>query len=77
MDNAKKIWEQELKDLNLPKLTPHMPWHGYTLGYWPDSWDRVSKRAVQGQYLETGKEYEKIRTKVSYFEDGVVRKPEA
>ena len=61
----------------LPKLTPRKPWHGYTLGYWPDNWAKVSKRAVEGKYLETGKEYEKIRTLSSYFEDGVVRKPGA
>jgi 4-hydroxy-3-polyprenylbenzoate decarboxylase len=77
MDNAKKIWEEELKDMGLPKLTPRLPWHGYQLGYWPDNWAKVSKRAVEGKYLETGKEYEKIRTLSSYFEDGVVRKPGA
>lgn len=77
MDNARKIWEEELKDMNLPTLTPHLPWHGYPLGYWPESWARVSKRAVEGNYLETGKEYEQIRTLASYFENGVVRKPEA
>jgi 4-hydroxy-3-polyprenylbenzoate decarboxylase len=77
MDNARKIWEEELSDMNLPRLTPHLPWHGYPLGYWPDNWARLSKRAVEGNYLETGKEYEQIRTLASYFEDGVVRKPEA
>ena len=75
MDNAKKIWEEELKDMGLPKLTPRLPWHGYQLGYWPDNWARVSKRAVEGKYLETGQEYKLIRTLSSYFEDGVVRKP--
>ena len=75
MDNAKKIWEEELKDMGLPKLTPRLPWHGYPLGYWPDNWARVSKRAVEGKYLETGQEYKLIRTLSSYFEDGVVRKP--
>lgn len=77
MDQAKKIWEEELKDMKLPKLTPHKPWHGYPLGYWPESWARMGQRAVEGKYLETGKEYEKIRTLSSYYDDGVVRKPGA
>jgi UbiD family decarboxylase len=32
MENARKIWEE----LKLPELTPHVPWYGYELGYWPD-----------------------------------------
>ena len=73
MENAKKIWEEEL---NLPPLTPHKPWHGYGLGYFPDKWVEAAKRAVEGRYLETGEDYKKIRTKVSYFDDGIVIKPE-
>jgi UbiD family decarboxylase len=72
MENAKKIWEDELK---LGKLTPHKPWHGYGLGYFPDRWVEAAKRAVEGRYLETGKDYEKIRTKVSYYDDGIVVEP--
>ena len=71
MDEAKEIWEE----LNLPTLTPHKPWHGYELGYLPDRWAVAAKRAVEGEYLETGKEYKKIRTKVSYFDDGIVVDP--
>jgi 4-hydroxy-3-polyprenylbenzoate decarboxylase len=73
MENAKKIWEDEL---NLGTLTPHKPWHGYGLGYFPDRWVEAAKRAVEGQYLETGKDYEKIRTKVSYYDDGIVIEPQ-
>jgi len=72
MEAAKKIWEDELK---LGKLTPHKPWHGYGLGYFPDRWVTAAKRAVEGQYLETGEEYKKIRTKVSYYDDGIVVEP--
>jgi len=72
MEHAKKIWEDELQ---LPALTPHAPWHGYELGYWPDRWARAAQRAVDGQYLDTGKEYEALRTLSSYFDDGVVRQP--
>jgi 4-hydroxy-3-polyprenylbenzoate decarboxylase len=71
MDEAKEIWEE----LNLPTLTPHKPWHGYELGYLPDRWAVAAKRAVEGTYLETGEEYKKIRTKVSYFDDGIVVDP--
>jgi len=71
MDEAKEIWEE----LNLPTLTPHKPWHGYELGYLPDRWAVAAKRAVEGKYLETGEEYKKIRTKVSYFDDGIVVEP--
>jgi UbiD family decarboxylase len=73
MEHAKKIWEDEL---HLPALTPRAPWHGYELGYWPDRWARAAQRAVDGQYLDTGKEYESLRTRSSYFDDGVVREPE-
>lgn len=71
MDEAKEIWEE----LNLPTLTPHKPWHGYELGYLPDRWAVAAERAVEGQYLQTGEEYKKIRTKVSYFDDGIVIAP--
>lgn len=71
MDEAKEIWEE----LNLPTLTPRKPWHGYELGYLPDRWAVAAKRAVEGEYLETGEEYKKIRTKVSYFDDGIVVDP--
>lgn len=72
MDEAKEIWEE----LNLPTLTPHKPWHGYELGYLPDRWAVAAKRAVEGTYLETGEEYKKIRTKVSYYDDGIVVQPD-
>ena len=51
------------------------PWHGYGLGYWPDRWATAAERAVKGQYLETGRDYEKIRTEVSYYDDGIVIEP--
>jgi 4-hydroxy-3-polyprenylbenzoate decarboxylase len=73
MENAKKIWAE----LGLPELTPRVPWHGYELGFWPDSWDQAAERAVRGEYLATGEEYRKLRTKSSYFETGTVEPPEA
>jgi UbiD family decarboxylase len=44
MENARAIWEE----LGLPKLTPRNPWHGYSLGYWPE------EDAVQAQRATTG-----------------------
>jgi hypothetical protein len=72
MEHAKHIWEDEL---HLPPLRPRAPWRGYELGYWPERWARAAQRAVDGQYLDTGKEYESLRTRSSYFDDGVVRQP--
>jgi len=72
MENARKIWEE----LKLPELTPRVPWHGYELGYWPDSWNQAAERAVRGEYLETGEEFRKQRTLSSYYETGQVVAPE-
>jgi len=72
MAHAKHVWEDEL---HLPELTPRQPWHGYQLGYWPDRWAHAAQRAVDGEYLDTGKEYESLRTRSSYFDDGIVRQP--
>jgi 4-hydroxy-3-polyprenylbenzoate decarboxylase len=74
MERARTIWEQEL---GLPKLTPRPPWFGYDLGYWPESWDKATKLAEAGRYLETGKEFRALRTKASYFETGIIEPPEA
>ena len=72
MENARKIWEE----LKLPELTPRVPWHGYELGYWPDSWNLAAQRAVRGEYLKTGEDFRKLRTLSSYFETGKVVPPE-
>jgi UbiD family decarboxylase len=72
MENARKIWEE----LKLPELTPRMPWFGYELGYWPDSWSQAAERAVGGEYLKTGEDFRTDRTLSSYFETGQVVPPE-
>jgi 4-hydroxy-3-polyprenylbenzoate decarboxylase len=51
MERARKIWEE----LGLPKLKPESPWFGYSLGEWPDEFDRAAELAVKGDYFETGK----------------------
>ena len=52
MERARKIWEE----LGLPALSPQPPWHGYTLGDWNDDWETYAKRAVTGDWEQSGKE---------------------
>jgi 4-hydroxy-3-polyprenylbenzoate decarboxylase len=59
MERARKIWEE----LGLPKLKPESPWFGYSLGEWPDEFDRAAEFAVKGDYFETGKQLVKRRRK--------------
>lgn len=73
MEHARAIWENELC---LPALTPRIPWFGYDLGYWPDSWDRATKRAMASRYLETGEEFRVLRTKSTYYDTGLVEPPD-
>jgi 4-hydroxy-3-polyprenylbenzoate decarboxylase len=51
MEHARELWSE----LGLPPLTPQSPWHGYSLGDWPEEFDAVARRAVEGRYLETGR----------------------
>ncbi len=46
MERARVIWEE----LGLPELKPKEPWHGYGLGYWPESLEEEAQRAVLGDY---------------------------
>lgn len=50
MAKARQIWE----DLQLPRLTPQPPWHGYSLGDWSDLWTRFADDAVAGDWRKTG-----------------------
>jgi len=52
MDAARVIWEQKL---GLPKIAPHAPWFGYSLGKWPSSLQEEAARAVKGDFWETGR----------------------
>ncbi len=72
MERARAIWEE----LGLPKLTPRVPWFGYELGFWPESWDRATKLTTAGRYLEVGSELRALRTKASYCDTGIVEAPE-
>jgi 4-hydroxy-3-polyprenylbenzoate decarboxylase len=50
MVRARKIWE----DLQLPRLSPQPPWHGYSLGDWSDLWSQFADDAVTGDWRATG-----------------------
>jgi len=50
MEQAKAIWEE----LDLPRLSPQSPWHGYSLGAWHDVWDKAAARAAAGDYIQNG-----------------------
>lgn len=52
MERAKKIWEE----LGLPTLNPAAPWHGYSLGDWNDVWEGYARRAVSGEWEQSGRE---------------------
>ncbi|MBI4293908.1 MAG: UbiD family decarboxylase [Betaproteobacteria bacterium] len=59
MERAKAIWEE----LGLPELKPEAPWFGYSLGHWPEEFERAAQLAVKGRYFETGKAIAKRRRK--------------
>lgn len=50
MSRARVIWEE----LQLPRLTPQSPWHGYELGDWDEQWSDYAKRAVDGEWETNG-----------------------
>jgi 4-hydroxy-3-polyprenylbenzoate decarboxylase len=52
MERARAIWEE----LDLPPITPQPPWHGYSLGDWDSAWDVYARRAVSGQWEQSGQE---------------------
>ena len=52
MEGARRIWQE----LGLPALTVRVPWHGYTLGHWTESWASFARRAVAGDWEMNGEE---------------------
>jgi UbiD family decarboxylase len=52
MERARGIWEE----LGLPTLAPRPPWHGYSLGDWADDWETFARRAVNGQWEQSGRD---------------------
>ncbi len=52
MERAQTLW----KELGLPTITPHAPWHGYSLGDWNDTWEQFARNAVTGVWAKNGEE---------------------
>lgn len=50
MRAARDIWEE----LQLPRLAPRPPWHGYHLGEWDPLWDDYARAATSGGWRHTG-----------------------
>jgi 4-hydroxy-3-polyprenylbenzoate decarboxylase len=57
MERARQIWER----LDLPKLTPQAPWHGYDLGGWAPDLEQQAQRAVKGEAHITGMKIAQMR----------------
>jgi UbiD family decarboxylase len=52
MERAKDIWEE----LELPRLRPEWPWHGFSMGDWDARNEQMANLATQGDYFNTGEE---------------------
>jgi 4-hydroxy-3-polyprenylbenzoate decarboxylase len=52
MEHARAIWDE----LGLPALTVKSPWHGYTLGEWSETWEIFARRALAGDWEQSGVE---------------------
>ena len=50
MEKAKELWGE----LGLPDLHYGAPWHGYSLGFWPEELNREAALAVKGEHYQTG-----------------------
>ena len=60
MERAKQIWEEE----GLPPLTPKVPWHGYSLGFWEKEHEEEAELALKGEYYQTGEKFAQRRIKI-------------
>ena len=47
MEDARRLWDA----LGLPALRPEPPWHGYSLGHWPEALAREAEIAVRGEHF--------------------------
>jgi 4-hydroxy-3-polyprenylbenzoate decarboxylase len=50
MRRAQELWQE----LNLPRITPQAPWHGYDLGDWAPEWTAFAQAAVRGDWRASG-----------------------
>ena len=54
MVRAREIWEE----LDLPKLEPQEPWHGYLMGLWPEDLEEEAELAARSEHEKV---WEKLR----------------
>jgi UbiD family decarboxylase len=59
MEKAREIWEAE----GLPALKPRKPWYGYSLGYWPEHYQKAAELNLEGKIYELGEGTAKDRKK--------------
>jgi 4-hydroxy-3-polyprenylbenzoate decarboxylase len=50
MRRAHELWQE----LDLPRITPQPPWHGYELGDWAPEWTEFAQAAVRGDWRASG-----------------------
>ncbi|MCL6091063.1 MAG: hypothetical protein M1393_08515 [Candidatus Thermoplasmatota archaeon] len=53
-----------LKELNLPKLSLAAPWHGYELEHWPEEFAKDAMKIVNGNHYDAAESLSKLREKV-------------
>ena len=51
MEKAKAIWEE----LGFTPLKPRDPWYGYSLGVWPEEYQKQAEMAERGEFEEVAK----------------------
>ncbi len=57
MERARQIWEEE----GLPKLSPKVPWYGYSLGHWSKENEEEAELALKGEHYQTGEKLARNR----------------
>jgi UbiD family decarboxylase len=50
MERARGLW----RELGLPDFTPAPPWHGYSLGFWPEHLEEQARLATDSDYFQLG-----------------------
>jgi 4-hydroxy-3-polyprenylbenzoate decarboxylase len=60
MERARQIWEE----LELPKLQPQEPWHGYLMGYWPDELAQEADLAAASEHEKVWQKLQQTRVPV-------------
>ncbi len=59
MERALEIWNE----LELPPVTPQVPWFGYSLGQWDEELEEEALLALQGKHYTTGEKLKGRRVK--------------